>query len=72
MLKRSDLADFEVRGPTEEEMRNYSNLLLHNRTLGNLLKGIFGVLDGTRMPCTTYNDPMLKNRTGKGLHKAMR
>lgn len=50
-------------------MRDYSSLLLRNRSDENLLKGVFATLDGARIPCAKYTDPLLENAIRKGFIK---
>ena len=47
---------FEIRWPSHSEMAESANLLTKNRRNGPALKGVFGVLDGVRMPCSVYID----------------
>jgi len=58
--------DFEVRWPTPAEMRESAGLLERNRQYGSVLKGVFGILDGARMPCATHGQPLLENAYWEG------
>lgn len=53
--------EFAVTWPTESEMLSSAGLLETNRPLGPVLRGIFAVMDGGRMPCVSYTDPDLQN-----------
>ena len=57
--------DFEIRWPTVDEMKLSAELLWKNRPQGHLLRGVFGVVDGSRMPCAHYVDPELQNAFSK-------
>eukprot|EP00171_Calliarthron_tuberculosum_P023637 IDg23637t1 len=71
VVRRPELRDFEIRWPTEEEMRSSSALLEHNRQYGHLLRGVFAVLDGGRMPCASYVDADLQNAYWEGFTQAV-
>lgn len=45
---------YEIRWPNEQEMRSAASLLERNRENGHLLRGVFGMFDGGRMPCAAY------------------
>ena len=57
---------FAIRWPTEEEMRASSSLLERNREYGVVLKGIFGIMDGARMPCADYTNKNIQNACYEG------
>jgi len=63
-------SDFEVRWPTLEEIRRSSALLTQNRELGRLLKGVFAITDGARMPCAVQDEPLLENAYWEGFTQA--
>jgi len=65
ITKKGD-ADFEVRWPTVAKMRSSAALLEQNRPLGGILKGIFAITDGARMPCAVQNDTDLQNAYWEG------
>ena len=50
VVKRKHRKEFEVK-PTVPEMHASASLLQQNRTYGPLLRGVFAVTDGGRMPC---------------------
>lgn len=58
--------DARITWPTVEEMKESTQLLQENREFGHLLKGVFAVVDGGRMPCADYNDPDLQNAYYEG------
>lgn len=61
MVQNKEYPEFEIRWPTVEEMRLSSSLLEHNREYVHLLRGVFVVLDGGRIPCASYSDHDLQN-----------
>jgi len=73
VVTKTGAPDFEIRWPTVEEMRASAALLQRNRELGRLLKGVFSITDGARMPCAIHGDPFLENAYFEGytqLHEA--
>lgn len=60
--------DFEIRLSTTNEMYESSLLLEQNRQYGTLLRGVFAVTDGARMPCTMYECLLGGIHTGRGSH----
>lgn len=52
---------FNVEWPDESAMKASSDNLVKNRPNGRLLKGIFAVVDGGRLPCADYNDVNVQN-----------
>lgn len=52
--------------PSVEEMKESTELLQQNREFGHLLKGVFAVVDGGRMPCADYEDPDMQNAYYEG------
>ena len=58
--------DFEIRWPTVDEMKLSAELLWKSRPQWHLLRGVFGVVDGGRMPCAHYVDPELQNAFFEG------
>lgn len=61
ILYRRDLQTFGIRWPSEDQIKKSYNLLYRNRIHGRVLQGVFGILDGSRMPCATYTDPFPEN-----------
>jgi len=43
-----------------------SALLANNRELGEILKGVFSITDGARMPCAVHDEPLLENAYWEG------
>ena len=71
VVEKRSRAYFEIRWPTEEEMLASSLLLQHNREYGPLLKGVFAVTDGGRMPCADYTEPNLQNAYYEGFTQSV-
>ena len=67
VVKKTSRTEFEIRWPNEGEMLASSLLLQINRTDGPLLKGIFAVTDGGRMPCADYTDVDIQNAYFDGI-----
>ena len=70
VVQDESMTAFSIKWPTVEEMRLSASLLQQNRTHGSLLRGVFGVCDGGRMPCVTYSDPPLQNAYWEGFTQA--
>ena len=70
VVERSDAHDFLIRWPSVSQMRFSSELLQRNRANGSLLRGVFAITDGARMPCVTYGDPDLQNAYWEGFKHA--
>ena len=66
VIKRKNKKEFEIRWPRVEEMKASSALLEQNRVHGLLLRGVFAITDGGRMPCADYTDLDLKNAYFEG------
>ena len=66
LVQNKNIADFEIRWPSPAEMKSSCQLLESNRQNGFLLKGVFAVVDGARMPWATYADPKLQNAYWEG------
>ena len=66
VVKKTSRTEFEIRWPDEGEMLASSLLLKNNRTNGPLLKGVFAVTDGGRMPCADYTDVDTQNAYFEG------
>ena len=58
--------DFGIRWPNVDEMKLSAELLQRNRPHGHFLGGVFGVVDGGRMPCAHYVDSNLQNAFFEG------
>ena len=58
--------DFPISWPRPQNMEESASLFRHNRDYGHLLSGIFGVLDGVRMPTATFVDVNLQNAYFEG------
>ena len=52
---------WEIRWPSALETEESANLLQHKSPQSALLKKMFAVVDGARMPCTDYTDPLVQN-----------
>jgi len=70
VVTKRGASDFEVRWPTPDEMWSSSALLAQNRELGRLLKGVFAITDGARMPCSVQDEPLLENAYWEGFTQA--
>lgn len=55
-----------VSWPTEAEMKESSLALMKNRPNGRMMKGIFAVVDGGRVPCAHYTDCDMQNAYYEG------
>ena len=55
-----------IRWPSHDEIAASAALLERNRRFGRLLKGIFAVTDGARMPCAKYQCPEHQNAYFEG------
>ena len=66
VVKKTSKTEFEIRWLDEREMLASSLLLQNNRTNGPLLKGVFAVTDGSRMPCADYMDVDTQNAYFEG------
>lgn len=60
-MEQPQLRDFEVRWTTTSCMCESSLLLERNRENGHIFLGVFGIMDGGRMPCAAYTNPDLQN-----------
>lgn len=60
-LKLKVMTDARIEWPSEEEMEKSTQLLQKNREFSNLLKSVFTVLAGGRMPFADYDDSDLQN-----------
>lgn len=67
---RQDCPDFAIRWPTVDEMRASEALLLRNRQNGPLLRGVYAVADGSRMPVATFLDANLQKAYCQGFTQA--
>lgn len=54
VVNRRAKPDFEIRWPTESEMMAFAGLLERNRQHEPLIRGVFAVMDGGRIPCVSY------------------
>lgn len=61
VVKQKTIAGFAIKWPDKSEMRLSAALLRHNRSHGVVLGCIFAVIDGGRMPCVTYDEPLHEN-----------
>ena len=61
----------EIRWPSVEEMKRSEQLLTKNRKYESLLKGVFGVTDGGRMPCAVFSDPNMQNAYFEGFTQSV-
>ena len=59
--------DFEVAWPSYDGMKSSDDLLQNNLQHGPLLKGVFAVADGARIPCGKYTESDIQNNYFKGL-----
>ena len=66
VVKKTSRTEFEIRWQDEGEMLASSLLLQNNRTNLPLLKGVFAVTDGGRMPCADYTDVDTQNAYFEG------
>jgi len=66
IFTKKERADIEIRWLTIEEMMESAGLHENNRKAGNLLKGVFGITDGGRMPCAEYTGVDLQNAYYEG------
>lgn len=66
VVKKKSRKDFAVKWPTEVEMKDSSDNLTNNRPNGQLMRGIFGVVDGGRLPCADYDNSDLQNAYYEG------
>eukprot|EP00171_Calliarthron_tuberculosum_P022795 IDg22795t1 len=64
MVRRPELVDFEIRWPNPQEIRLSSALFERNREHGHLLRGLFSVMDGGRMPAPHTATPPFKMPIG--------
>lgn len=55
------LSQAAIRWPTASQMEESVNVLQRNSSCGYLLKGIFAIVDGARMPCADYMITDLQN-----------
>lgn len=62
----SNCEDFDIRWPTDEEQLESASLLESNRVHGRLLRGVFAIMDGGKMPCSEYLDTDLQNAFFEG------
>ena len=51
IVRQPNNKDFEIRWPTLNEIQSSLSLLHRNRLHGVLFRGVFGVINGGRMPC---------------------
>ena len=58
--------DFSISCPRPQDMEESASLFRRHRDYGHLLSGIFGVLDGGRMPTATCMDVNLQNAYFEG------
>ena len=59
------------RQQTLEETKIFSSLTQTNGRHGELLKGVFTITDGGRMPCANYADPAVQNAYFEGFTQAV-
>lgn len=66
VVKDKSRTEFEVRWPSAAEMDASNQILKRNHACGELLEGLFGVMDGGRMPCADYIDVDTQNAYYEG------
>ena len=59
-------SDFDVTWPDNDAIKESAMLLERNRKYGRLLKGIFAVTDGARMPSAKYTNSNIQNAFFEG------
>lgn len=61
-----EIPEGKVKWPSVQEMQESNQLLMDTREHGHLLRGVFAVVDGGRMPCADYTDPNIQNAYYEG------
>lgn len=61
VVKRKERTEIAVRWPCRQEMEHAASIQETNRQYGPLLKGVFALTDGGRMPCADYTNLDLQN-----------
>ena len=60
----SELSVCSIRMPSEQEMEQYSDMIVH--FAGQTLDGTFGFLDGLKLPIAVSSDPIMENACYNG------
>ena len=66
VVRKRSRKEFEIRWPSFEEIKLSAALLERNRDYGTLLRGVFAIVDGGRMPTANYTDSNLQNAYFEG------
>lgn len=66
LCRRNVVPEMKVTWPTRLEMVRSSELLSCHRGYNDVLKGVFAIMDGGRLPCADYCDPDTQNAYYEG------